>query len=406
MYRDRLLTVCLCVLVTAVTGNPHECLLEEYRRALLAHYNLSPAAVAAAEPVPYDYEAAGLRPGRSNDAGAKPGVPQHVLDPAAAREPTAPCKATLAQPAKGVNDTSSMATVEKLSAYYDHLKNQQELLARQQHQHQLFELQQRRQQEFILVQQQIQQQYLQQQQHALFMLEQLRKNPAFAGQLAAFAGTNGTDVPNNEPAGKEPPAAVNKGTSPTKFVPAKEQTIANHAEVQADDCGANKRVGLRQTVAAKIDRSSDAEDDDPEDVRYSNSEYDDQTADDENEKPAVMKKVYRVSASEADADENSMADAKSRAAASRMKIADGCGSKRPVTRRAVAAANQPSYSGTPFAGRGQTQPGGDGDVPPTMWKLANEHGVHRHLAARQAVFGVDPSFASENVQKADGTATE
>lgn len=398
--RSRILIAYLCLLVTAVTGKPHQCSLEEYAKALLAQYNLIPAPVAAVQPSPFDFGAAGPRPGRSNDA-ARTGVPPSaVLDPAAVAVPvtaagksqTIPCKATLPQLANGGNDTSSTATVEKLSAYYDQLKGQQEMLARQQHQHQLFEQQQRRQQEFMLVQQQIQQQYLQQQQHALFMLDQLRKNPAFAGQVAAFAGANGTAVSNNA-AVAGLPAAV-KGSSPADV---KEQTIANHVGA-AEDCGANKHVGPRQTVTAKVDRSSAAEDDGSEDDQ-SSSEYDDQTAYDDTEKPAVVKKVYRMVAPAVNADEDSVADAKRRATALRLEVADGCGSKRLVTRQVDERVVQHSSLEIPSED--------DDGVSPTLRKLVHGYGAKRHLATRQARFGVDrSSVAPEEPKKFYRTVTE
>lgn len=398
-HRSRILIACLCILVTAVTGKPHQCSLEEYAKALLAQYNLIPAAVAAVEPSPFDYGAAGPRPGRSNDAARLGVLPSAVLDPvamavpvtAAGKPQTIPCKATLPKLAKGGNDTSSTATVEKLSAYYEQLKGQQEMLARQQHQQQLFEQQQRRQQEFMLVQQQIQQQYLQQQQHALFMLDQLRKNPAFTGQVAAYAGANGTVVPDNAAVAGLP--ATVKGSSPADV---KEQTIANHAEV-AEDCGANKHVGPRQTVITKVYRSSAAEDDSSEDDQPS-SEYDDQTAYDDTENPAVTKKVNRMVTPEMNADEDSVADVKPRATALRLEVMDGCGSKRLVTRQTDQGVIPHSSLKIPSED--------DNGVSLTKRKLVHGYGAERHMATRQARFGVDPSIASEDAKKFYRTLTE
>lgn len=410
MYRSRALTVCLCVLVTAVTGKPHQCSVEEYAKALITQYNLSPAAVSAMEPWPFDYEAAGLRPGRSNDA-TKLAVLPPVVDSAAVAVPvppptvvvkqqTTPCRTTVPKLARGGNDTSSTATIEKLSAYYDHLKSQQEILARQQHQNQLFEQQQRRQQEYMLIQQQIQQQYLQQQQHALFMLDQLRKNPAFAGQLAAFAGVNGTAVPNDV-AVKGLPTTV-KGLPPTLkgSLPAdvKEQTIANHAEV-AEDCGANKRVGPRQTVSTKVDRSFAGQDDGPEDDQ-SSSEYDEQMAYDDTEKPAIVKKVYRTVTPGANVDDQSMTEVKRRAAISHLEVANGCGAKRLVTRQTDDVGTNPLSSSDVLSD--------DGGDPPTVRKLVNGYRSKRHAITRRIRFGVDhPSIVSDdNAKNVYRTVTE
>lgn len=99
-----------------------------------------------------------------------------------------PCGCQSVVPKTDVNDTAvaAAATTDRLTAYYDQLKFQQEMMARHQFQQQLYEQQQRRQQEYLMVQQQIQQQYYQQQQQAMYMLDQLKQNPAFVEQLAAF----------------------------------------------------------------------------------------------------------------------------------------------------------------------------------------------------------------------------
>jgi len=120
---------------------------------------------------------------------------------ASLEEPSTPCKNATAiavqPPQVDVNGTSSATIIEKIATYYEQLKNQQEALARQQLQHQLYEQQRRRQQEYMQVQQQIQQQYYHQQQHALRMLEQLRKDPGFADQLAAFINHKRVEEANN-----------------------------------------------------------------------------------------------------------------------------------------------------------------------------------------------------------------
>lgn len=107
-----------------------------------------------------------------------------------------PC--TKAAVLRQANETVAMSTAEKLTAYYEQLRLQQELLAQYQLQQQLYEQQQRRQQEYLMAQQQIQQQYYQQQQHALYMLDQLKKNPVFINQLASFI--NHEQRVKNEPA--------------------------------------------------------------------------------------------------------------------------------------------------------------------------------------------------------------
>lgn len=248
MYRIGGLVTYLCVVVITahvVTSKPHQCSVDEYAKALLGQYYAAETAAKAVEPaaIAYDYEDArhAPRPGRSNDhqtddrnglltsaaaasdypAGRQVGVPSQVstafdqyfryTKPDGGQESNAvkdvPSAASPSpsqqQQLTAVNDTSSAAIIEKLAEYYEQLKSQHETLARQQLQHQLYEQQRRRQQEYMLVQQQIQQQYYQQQEHALRMLEQLRKNPGFAGQLAAFiehkraeaAANNGTAVP-------------------------------------------------------------------------------------------------------------------------------------------------------------------------------------------------------------------
>jgi len=211
-----------------------------------------------------------------------------------------PCKAVVADRSHD-NDTSSAITVEKLSAFYEQLKNQQETLARQQFQQQLYEQQQRRQQEFTLVQQQIQQQYYQQQQHAMLMLDQMRKNPAFVGQLAAFVDHKAKSMVQNGTSGAAalpevvpevaPSVGVNRSPTPQE----KDKTVDNHMAVEQDndpdDFGANKRVDARQVARQKVissDRKQrpvayDEDNDSGEDDASAPFEYEDT--------PPVLEKV-------------------------------------------------------------------------------------------------------------------
>lgn len=238
----------MAAVVQVAVGRPHQCSLDDYTRAVLAQLYPSSETMAA-KPVPlaYDYgESSALRPGRSNDksddpvTGAEPGLPlpagpYNVLQSVAGMDvgvsvPPVPHNST----GKGGNDTSSAVTIEKLTAYYEQLKGEQESLARQQLQQQLYEQQQRRQHEFMMIQQQIHQQYYQQQQHVMLMLENLRKNPEFAKQVAMFADhqpladvKNGTDGAPEAPVEQRATVAT---VDLQKKVPAtaKEQSIRHH----------------------------------------------------------------------------------------------------------------------------------------------------------------------------------
>lgn len=316
---------CFCVLVTAATTvvqvaskpRPH-CVLDDYAKTMLAQYY--PALVNAAElavepfgpvhePAPaFDYGQPAARSGRSNEPDPMHGEPalvaapttpqQHVGSPVGryygylqpsqhkhqhggevATAVTATTKTEVYAPCKTAaaagNDTSSAATVEKLKAYYEQLKAQQEAFARQQLQQQLYEQQQRRQQEFALFQQQIQQQYIQQQQHALFMLDQLRKNPAFTNQLAAFV--NGTLAPSassptpdagTPPSAPEPPTAQEPRPEPVPEGMAPEDKDHDHEKMDAGGCTL-KHVEARQA---------------PED----------QDSFEDEQSPPVLEKVYSV----------------------------------------------------------------------------------------------------------------
>jgi len=196
-----------------------------------------------------------------------------------------PCKAAVADRSHG-NDTSSAVTVEKLSAFYEQLKSQQETLARQQFQQQLYEQQQRRQQEFALMQQQIQQQYYQQQQHAMFMLDQMRRNPAFVGQLAAFVNQTPTFKAYNGTSGAvalpeaHPEVAAHDFAKKPPTKQEKDQTIGNHMEQDndSDDFGA-KRLDARQVARQKVTSSSSSD-------KHKPVTYDDDNENDEYDPPA------------------------------------------------------------------------------------------------------------------------
>lgn len=313
---------CMCILAAATTvvqvaGKPH-CVLDDYAKSILAQYypalanaaelSVEPFGPANNQPAPaFDYGQPASRSGRSNEPDPEHGEPalvatptvpqQHVATPIgryfgylqpsqhkhqhSVETATAPTKTEMNVPCKtGVagNDTSSVATVEKLKAYYEQLKLQQEALARQQLQQQLYEQQQRRQQEFALFQQQIQQQYFQQQQHALFMLDQLRKNPAFANQLAAFV--NGTLAPGasapapdvgTPPSVPEPPKVPEPNPEPApEAVEAddKDQNPVDHEKMEDSTCNL-KHVEARQAPG-------------------------DQDSFEDEQSPPVLEKVYSV----------------------------------------------------------------------------------------------------------------
>lgn len=317
----------LVMAVTAVTvanGKPHQTCVpdSDYAKAILDRYlngnfqasvptNLEPETAAV---MPFaDYQIAPLRPGRSNErdfkpdeiasadmASAPPRLPHrqpdvmpligHHIDLAQSTvaKASAPCKGT----ARGtVNDTLSAATVEKLAAYYEQLKAQQDMIARQQIQQQAYEQQQRRQQEYMAMQQQIQQQYYQQQQHMIHMLEQLRKSPAFASQFAAFIDQKRAEAGN---ATRDAAASVKSADDDRhNNVRANErdQIIANHGDKDVvvagadDSCGAaiaEKRLGARQSDKDR----DDAKDRDATDDQRPTFE-DDQT-------PPVLEKIYSM----------------------------------------------------------------------------------------------------------------
>uniref|UniRef100_A0A2S2PV08 Uncharacterized protein n=1 Tax=Schizaphis graminum TaxID=13262 RepID=A0A2S2PV08_SCHGA len=315
--------VAIVAAAVSVAGKPHQCFTQDdYTRAMLAQYFPAAASSSMIELTPTELpEPASFRSSRSDDrwtgtltpsvliakpppAVAKPPPPTapHVVDGvqpkhgvadvhAAVAAVAVPCKAAVADGAR-VNDTSSAVTVEKLAAFYEQLKIQQETLARQQFQQQLYEQQQRRQQEFTLVQQQIQQQYYQQQQHAMLMLDQMRKNPAFVRQLASFvdhktasAAVNGTSAEQHVAAAL-PEVAAGSGYKGPPPLREKDQTIANHMYVgrddYVDDDGAkhlDARQAARQSFASSSDGhrkvttfDDDDDDDDSEDDPSTKSE--------------------------------------------------------------------------------------------------------------------------------------
>jgi len=290
--------VAIVAAAVSVAGKPHQSFTQDdYARAMLAQYFPAAASSSVIELTPTELpEPASFRSSRSGDrwtgaltpsvlvakpptAGAKlPPPAAHVVDGVQPKHGVAdvhvavaavavPCKAAVADGPR-VNDTSSAVTVEKLAAFYEQLKSQQETLARQQFQQQLYEQQQRRQQEFALVQQQIQQQYYQQQQHAMLMLDQMRKNPAFVRQLAAFVdhktalgAHNGTSAEQHVAAALPEVAAGgsgNNGLPPP--LREKDQTIVNHMDVgredYEDDDGA-KHLDARQAARQSFASSSD-----------------------------------------------------------------------------------------------------------------------------------------------------
>lgn len=286
MHCHTVTTLCgvlVAAAAVAVTGKPHQCFLDDYAKALLTQYypaEMAAAMAEAAKPVPLEYEEpTPCRSGRSNDR-APPAVP--VAEPiAVAAEPVTVAKfIPVAQPGApvsppqllsgGANDTSSANTVEKLKAYYDELRGQQEALVRDQLQKQLFAQQRSRQQEFALTVQQMQQQYYQQQQHALLMLEQLRKNPGFAGQLTAFnrmAAVNGSlglpqaaaamvlpqvaaaVVQSPQPDAEVQPTSHNKATA--KASATEDQDVVEDQGAAESDCEA-KHLASRQTVDSEL----------------------------------------------------------------------------------------------------------------------------------------------------------
>lgn len=305
----------MCVLTAAaaavvvVTGKPHaRCSSHDDYATAFAYYQ--PAAVAVPSPPPptafelpppssypveyADAAAPPCRSGRSNghdrpsgdgpSDDVPPPPPPPPPAPPAARHPVkltaatlGPCKGPSApvSQAPAANDTASL-TVERLTAYYDRLKAQQELLARRQIEMQLLEQQQRRQREYAMVQQQIQQQYYQQQQHAMAMLDQLHRNPAFVGQMAAYMeqrlkANNGTVAKAVVPV---PPAVPEGGTAavPPDVVAAAAASatkagggdgVGHGARSHAHDGDQNIRA--RHHDPDKGDKGDDGDDEDDED---------------------------------------------------------------------------------------------------------------------------------------------
>jgi len=284
--------VAISAAAVSVAGKPYT--QDDYARALLAQYFPAAASSKVIELTPTELpEPASFRSSRSDDRWAAkspplvghghPDGPHHDADVhAAASAAAVPCKAAVADRSHG-NDTSSAVTVEKLSAFYEQLKSQQEALARQQFQQQLYEQQQRRQHEYTLIQQQIQQQYYRQQQHAMFMLDQMRKNPAFIGQLAAFSNHtahNGTSGAVALPVAQLEVAAHGCAKKP-QTPQEKGQTIDNHMVVDldndSDDSGA-KRLDSRQVVRQKVtssDKHNPVTYDDENDEDYPPASYED-----------------------------------------------------------------------------------------------------------------------------------
>lgn len=317
------LFVLVAVIAVTVHGKPHQSCLpdDDYARTVLARYlsgnqygsppkDLANEATAV---LPFDYEAAAPRSGRSNERDFKSDDPSLAfLPPLQHRQPAASpmghhfgiaASSTVVKPSTlckgttrpGVNDTLSTATIEKLAAYYEQLKGQQDMLTRQQVQQQVYEQQQRRQQEYMLMQQQIQQQYYQQQQHVLLMLEQLRKNPAFASQFAAFVDQKRAEAGNAIGAVPKLAGVVKEMDDDRHKLPLNEinQVIANHVDkdvIAEDRCiAANvKRLEARRATEDEVsDKGQDAsEDRDPTEDQRPTFE-DDQT-------PPVLEKVYSM----------------------------------------------------------------------------------------------------------------
>lgn len=299
-----------------IVGRPHQCSLDDYTKAVLAQLYTSETMAAKPVPLAYDYEESlALRPGRSNDKSDQvTSTQQGLLSPAIPTGPyfdyaqqrlgADPGKA-FAVPggaavnwllpvqqnsSKGGNDTSSATaaavTVEKLTAYYEQLKGEQESLARQQLQQQLYEQQQRRQHEFMMIQQQIHQQYYQQQQQVMLMLENLRKNPEFAKQLAMFvdhksladvdngttsAGTDGVISQQATAVVTAAPKEEAKVDLQKRLPALKEQSIRNHVKDEDhditdddddDDDNDNDSWGVKRLNTRQADGEHQSNDDD------------------------------------------------------------------------------------------------------------------------------------------------
>jgi len=312
--------VAIAAAAMSVDGKPYpDYTQDDYTRAVLAQYFPGAAASKVIELTPTELpEPPSFRSSRSDDRWAARSpplvghshpdgpMPNHIADVHTAGSAVeVPCKAAVADRSHG-NDTSSAVTVEKLSAFYEQLKRQQETLARQQFQQQLYEQQQRRQQEFALMQQQIQQQYYQQQQHAMFMLDQMRKNPAFVNQLASFVDHkptstthNGTSCAAGQPEAV-PEVAAHGGFKKPPKPQEKDQTIANHMVVEQDndsDDSKVKRLDARQVTRQKVISSSTSSD------RHNPATYEDDNENGENDpmdsfeddqSPPVLEKDYSM----------------------------------------------------------------------------------------------------------------
>lgn len=290
MHCNTVTNLCVVLVATAVavTGKPHQCFLDEYARALLAQYypgEVTAAMAEAAKPVAMEYEEpTACRSGRSNDR-APPAVP--VPEPVVMAKPVVPAAKSIlvdepmVQTQGSTNDTTSVNTVQKLSAYYDQLKAQQEDLVREQLQAQLYAQQRSRQQDFALTVQQMQQQYYQQQQHTLLMLDQLHKNPGFIGHVSAFnalAASNGTGVLPQAASG----VVLSQAEAPVAATVVKSSPpVAEALPTENDD-----KVTAKQAVAD--DPDEDECDDKHLETRQATVE-DDQT-------PPVLEKVYSMMA--------------------------------------------------------------------------------------------------------------
>lgn len=276
---------CVLVAITAaaVTGKPHQSISQDdYTRAILAQYFPSAATSKMVEITPTELaEPASFRSSRSDEpAVAKPAVfpdvtghryggsaDDHFKAAAAAAASKTMYVPPVADQSRG-NDTSPAVTVEKLTAFYDTLKGQHEKLAQQQLQQQMYDQQQRRQQEFALVQQQIQQQFYQQQQHAMLMLNQLRKNPAFVGQMVAYADRNGTAAavtPETVPEVKSEVKTVVDSKRPPPPTKERDQNIVNHIKFGRDgdalDGFGTKRLDSKQIDDNRRPTMNEDEDD-------------------------------------------------------------------------------------------------------------------------------------------------
>ncbi|CAI6367931.1 unnamed protein product [Macrosiphum euphorbiae] len=311
--------VAIAAAAVSVAGKPYTSYTQDdYARAVLAQYFPGAASSKVIELTPTELpEPTSFRSSRSDDRWAVKSPPLvghgHPDGPQAVSVVAVPCKAAVADRSHA-NDTSSAVTVEKLSAFYEQLKSQQETLARQQFQQQLYEQQQRRQQEFALMQQQIQQQYYQQQQHAMFMLDQMRRNPAFVGQLAAFVNHtptfnayNGTSVALALPKA-HPEVAAHDCAEKPPAKQEKDQTIGNHMVIEqdndSDDSGA-KRLDARQVARQKVtssSSSSSSSSDKHKPVTYDedneNDEYDPPASFEDDQSPPKLEKVYSSMANE------------------------------------------------------------------------------------------------------------